>query len=101
MNKFTELYRRLRIPDNKENVIARFHSGRIPLGEKKICSFCGEEATYFGTDHTNLQIDTLELWIQDDWKPPEQNELFGAYWVCHSCFHVCSKIVELFERSKK
>jgi hypothetical protein len=102
MNGFTELYRRLRVPDNDENVIAKFQSTRVPLDAKKICSFCGGEATHFGTDHTNLQVDTLQLWIQDDYrKPPEQYELFGAYWVCPSCFHVCSRIVELFERSKK
>lgn len=101
MNNFTELYRRLRVPDDKENVIAKFQPTMVPLGAKKICSFCGGEATHFGTDHTGLQVDTLQLWIRNDWKAKEEYELFGAYWVCHTCFHVCSRIVELFESSKK
>lgn len=95
MNGFTRLYHRLREP----NVRHSFHGSTIPLQlNVNNCFFCNEKATVFLAQLQMNYINTLRLESFDPETGDSDLEVFAC---CPTCYPVCSKIVELFERSKK
>lgn len=101
MNSFTRLYYKLRETFPREGeIVATFDSRNADPERKQKCTFCGNEAVYYCPEAGRMKVNRLRLGFKSpvNFGRPTDIEL---YWVCHSCFHVCSRIVELFERSKK
>jgi hypothetical protein len=101
MNSFTRLYYKLRETFPPEGqIVATFDFRKANPERKQKCTFCGNEAVYYSPENGQMNVNRLLLQLKSPsnlgW--PMDIEL---YWVCKDCLHVCSKIVELFERSKK
>lgn len=95
MNRFTLLYYRIREP----GVTYRFFDVTFPTALKvHDCYFCGGDPKRFIPEIEQNHLKTLRLERFDPGTGDSDLEVFNC---CETCFPVCSKIVELFERSRK